>query len=59
MFGVYSAETLKKNNGFFGNGDSFLFTFGTTYNIRTFVGTGKDTYYAYCNDDGIGFGHRF
>jgi len=56
VFGAFIAEGLgKKGRGFFGGGDSFLWKYSNGQ-LEVFKSTGRNTYFAICEGDYMGFG---
>jgi hypothetical protein len=57
VFGVYASEEYKNNShGFYGTGETFLFTFYKTERIHCFPATGSNDYYIYSDDKILSFG---
>ncbi|KAJ2918813.1 hypothetical protein MD484_g1616, partial [Candolleomyces efflorescens] len=58
VFGAFIAEGLgRKVKGFYGGGDSFLWKYDAASDeVKVFKPTGKNTYFAICDTDYIGFG---
>jgi hypothetical protein len=57
VFGVYASEEYKNNShGFYGTGETFLFTFYKTERIHCFPSTGFNDYYIYSDDKILSFG---
>jgi hypothetical protein len=57
IFGVYASEEFKCNShGFYGTGETFLFTFYKTERIHCFPSSGVNDYYIYSDDKIICFG---
>jgi len=56
-FGVYASEDYKCNTqGFYGTGETFLFTFYNTDRIHTFPCSGVNDYYIYSDEKILSFG---
>eukprot|EP00941_MAST-03F_sp_MAST-3F-sp1_P002381 g2381.t1 len=56
VFGAFSSDTLKKHKGFFGSGESFVFTILPWFNV--FKWTGENSQFVLARDDCIAFGGR-
>jgi hypothetical protein len=57
VFGVYASEEFKNNShGFYGTGETFLFTFYKTERVHKFNSSGVNDYYIYSDDKIMCFG---
>jgi hypothetical protein len=57
VFGAYFSEEYKNNpQGFYGTGETFLFTFYKTERIHVFATTGINDYYVYSDDKVLCYG---
>jgi hypothetical protein len=57
VFGVYVSEEFRNNpHGFYGTGETFLFTYYKTERIHIFPTTGINDYYVYSDDKILCFG---
>lgn len=58
VFGAFIAEGIgRKTKGFYGGGDSFLFSYSPIEDkMKVFKPTGRNSYFVICDQDYVGFG---
>lgn len=55
IFGAYCSDFFHIQRKFYGNGETFLFTFKDTEKIQSYLSHGQD-YFIYTSKNGIGIG---
>ncbi|KAJ8090703.1 oxidation resistance protein 1 [Marasmius tenuissimus] len=57
IFGAYVGDGLRRGSNYYGNGESFLWKYQTgTGQFSVFKWTGRNDYFALCQDDYLSFG---
>lgn len=56
VFGGFAASAWEVSKGYFGTGDSFLFSFGTCEEVQIYRPTYFNEYYQACDKDGLSMG---